>query len=821
MKNRLVKIKKRIVLWVTLLILVLGIVGILMQNRMRKLLNDYIENQVTRQAGVLADLCEEEFLLRLKEMENIASYIEKYEEIEQIVSYMELSPDKESTGILQLDGSAVFGEPINFSKFSGIQKSFRGQSAVSYQENLGLLLTVPVYRNENIKYVYYKFYEEALLAEEFGLTCYNSDGRILIADRNAQIIIPFEDWSEEDLSFFEDKNTINVFGEISDRLNVATEAAVFCKNSFGKNFVFVAEMMQTDMYLIGVVEENVVAEGVSYIIALVLWVFGLLLLLFVIVIIYLFAAEEKAQESEELRRAKALADTANKAKTDFLANMSHEIRTPINAVMGMNEMILRECTDEQIKEYAFHIQGASKTLLSLINDILDLSKIEAGKMEIINEPYNLSSVLNDVVNMIQIKAEQKKLQFKVEVDEDIPDKLNGDEVRIKQVLVNLLSNAVKYTKEGEVTLKIEKNDIAENVIGLVIKVLDTGIGIHKDDMDKLFQNFERLDHKENHSVEGTGLGLPITSKMVKLMNGDMDVESVYGEGSVFSVYLPQQIVEEEKIGNFTKKYQEYIRSINTYHQSFTAPQANILVVDDNDVNLFVVEKLLSKTLIQITKCSSGKRCLELVKEKYFDVILLDHMMPEMDGMETFKRLKAMEEQKCQNTPVIALTANAILGAREMYFAEGFQDYLSKPIESDKLEELLIKYLPKEKIRVMDDKPKNDVEKETVKSEDTERKEISKQEENSEADVKQKKEKVLDIAIGLQYSAGMEEMYREFLKMYCESHEEKKTQIEGYYEAKDWENYAIKVHALKSTSLTVGGKELSEMAAALEKAGKEC
>ena len=567
--------------------------------------------------------------------------------------------------------------------------------------------------------------------------------------------------------------------------------------------------MQTDLYLVGVVEEDAVAEGITYIVALVLWVFGLLLVLFVIVIIYLLVAEEKAKESEELRQAKMLADKANQAKTDFLANMSHEIRTPINAVMGMNEMILRETDNTNIQGYAFKIQSASKTLLSLINDILDLSKIEAGKMEIVEEEYQFSTVLYDVVNMIQIKAEEKKLDFVVKVDEKIPDRLMGDAVRIRQILVNLLSNAVKYTKEGSVCLSVAVDNLDGKEVILKASIKDTGIGIRQEDIDKLFHSFERIEESDTHKIEGTGLGLAITSELVQLMNGRIEVESEYGKGSVFTVCLPQQIECMDAIGDFSKKYREFTGSLQEYQQSFTAPEAEILVVDDNDMNLFVVEKLLEKTEVRITKCTSGQNCLKLAAEKHFDVILLDHMMPQMDGIETLHRLKEIKNSPCKETPVIALTANAILGAKDMYLKEGFHDYLSKPIEGSQLEKILRKYLPEEKI-LLSDMLEKDISKrdeEQTMTEQTETKQCM-----EEVDL-------FDVNTGLMYCGGSQDIYKEFLKIYCDGYEEKSQQLEDYYVQTDWENYAIKVHALKSTSLSIGAVTLSKLAASLEKAGK--
>lgn len=383
----------------------------------------------------------------------------------------------------------------------------------------------------------------------------------------------------------------------------------------------------------------------------------------------------------------------NKTKDDFLANMSHEIRTPLNGILGMDEMIIRESRESRIKQYALEIKSAGNTLLSIINDILDMSKIESGAFEIIPVEYETSSVINDVMNLTRPKAIEKDLGYEMNVSGSLPSVMEGDEIRIRQCMMNIINNAVKYTATGKVVINVY--DITSREDGktdLIIKVIDTGMGIKEQDMEKLFQSFQRLDEKKNRNIEGTGLGLHITYHLVKMMNGTIDVQSEYGKGSTFTITLPQTVVDPEPIGNFSTAVKDYLNRIKEHKVELYAPDAHILVVDDNEMNLEVLEGLLSATKIQTSLTDSGRGCIEMVGKEKYDVILLDQMMPEMSGEATLKELK--EKDLITDTPVIALTADAIIGAREKYVSMGFDDYLSKPVKYEDLEILLKKYIPK-------------------------------------------------------------------------------------------------------------------------------
>jgi len=403
--------------------------------------------------------------------------------------------------------------------------------------------------------------------------------------------------------------------------------------------------------------------------------------------------KELEAKEEELRKLNEELQRASQAKSDFLANMSHEIRTPINAIMGMDEMVIRDAKDPLVLGYARDIESASKQLLSLVNDILDFSKIQSGKFALTYEDYDLYSLINDCYKMEIGRANEKHLKFEVVNNPDIPARLIGDEIRIKQIIINFLTNAIKYTEQGSVTLKFDMEKVDDENVNLFISVTDTGIGIEEENLKKLFNMFTRVDEDLHRNIEGTGLGLAISKQLAELMNGKINVESCTGKGSTFMVTIPQQIKDSTPMGVYGTKQLTKDNSKSARKQTFIAENASILVVDDVRVNLNVVKLLLRDTKMQMDLAESGAEAIEYIRRKHYDIVLMDHMMPDMDGIETLQKIRKMKSNENCYVPIIALTANAVQGADKMYLEAGFCDYLTKPVRAPELEAAIIKHLP--------------------------------------------------------------------------------------------------------------------------------
>ncbi len=453
---------------------------------------------------------------------------------------------------------------------------------------------------------------------------------------------------------------------------------------------------------------------------------GIYVIVLILGIIFKFQSklyEKKKAELEEkeneLMEINEKLKKANEAKSVFLASMSHEIRTPINAIVGMNEMVLRESDDDNVISYASNIESASGTLLSLVNDILDFTKIDSGLMEIIPDDYELYSVLNDCYTLLELRAAGKGLSLELVNAPDIPANLYGDEIRIRQIITNLLTNAVKYTDNGSITMTVgfTENDTPlylsnedapnERLIDLRVSVKDTGRGISETGLKSLFNSFTRVDEKKNKNIEGTGLGLAITKQLTELMGGRIDVTSQEGVGSEFTVVIPQRAVGNATMGDFSERFRRKKNAGRKYKVSFVAPEARILVVDDLEVNLKVVTMLLKNTEAKIDTATGGEACLKAYESNDYDVVLLDHMMPEMDGMETLKQLKKSKKYMAKRTPVVALTANATLGAEKIYLDTGFDDYLTKPVKGEELEAMILKYIPEELVKKLSQGDENE------------------------------------------------------------------------------------------------------------------
>ncbi len=510
---------------------------------------------------------------------------------------------------------------------------------------------------------------------------------------------------------------------------------------------------------------------------------------------------ERKKSMNRLEEAMKEAEYANNAKSIFLANMSHEIRTPMNAIIGFSEILLKKDLGDEVRAGVEDIKWSSHNLLAIINDILDISKIESGKMEIVPEQYYTANLLDDVALIISPQAEKKNLRFEMKVDEKVPRELYGDKVRIRGILINLLNNAVKYTSQGSITFEVRILSSSEEKIRLAYMVIDTGAGIKEENLNTLFDKFERLDQQVHHGIEGSGLGLAIAKSYVGLMGGEIKVESRYGEGSVFTVELEQDIIDNTPI---EKEYlQVRDKSRSSRQREFKARNVRVLVVDDNPINLKVAQGILDAYDIAVDTALSGKEAIELCGKQNYLLVFMDQMMPEMDGIQTMLQIRNLNEHYAPEgkAKMIVLTANAIKGTREKLIGQGFDEYLGKPINIERLEGLLCRFIPEENIVYEDNK--------------------GMEQEGDNQDIMDYITKMLpgiDADLGLSYCGGQPEDYLKVLEITYKYGEHQLKELLELWEKQEYRTYSIKVHALKSASLNIGAADIAAEAKRQEQAG---
>lgn len=574
--------------------------------------------------------------------------------------------------------------------------------------------------------------------------------------------------------------------------------ALFIRPRFLKEYIAVTSII---LILMGIFYQEEISGNTDmrlYLSYLMVYAFANVALLFIII-----GVERYQREMEEKNE---VAREALEAKSNFLANMSHEIRTPMNAIYGMAELLEERDIGREEKEYIATIKRSSENLLSIINEILDFSKVDSGKMEYIAEPYVLTNMVQDVTTIIGFRIKDKHIKLITEIDERIPRELIGDEVRIRQILINLMNNAVKFTNQGTITLKMGWKPINETEGELQFAVVDTGIGISEENVGKLFTAFGQLDTKKNRNVEGTGLGLAICKRLVDGMHGEIGVRSKLKEGSTFCVSLPQKVYDSRPCEY--KANENFLPSNKDQQVNFIAPKAKVLIVDDNKVNLQVAKELMKLFGFDATTVESGKEAIDRVEKHLvtYDVIFMDHMMPFMDGVEATRFIRQLPGEYAQKVPIVALTANAIKGVEQQFIDAGMNDYLSKPIRLEQLATLLRRYIPKKKQFPAD-----------ISKEELEQ--ILAEEDFSNLKGEEILEHLegMDVETGIKNCGGSRDVYFDLLQTYASSN--LANVLQDYFEKEDMENYAVTAHSIKGASQNIGAHDVAEKAYSLERAGK--
>ena len=791
-------------LTILMMLFLIFLSGVFIQQRIVDMLNKAAEHSVARQTEDLSMLAGERFRRFLTPLQTAAKHLSEHEEDkEDMLKMLAQQNPQGQAGLIDFQHHTL-GRSVSGSSFSRLQLAFHGNTIIDYNPDIGILLAVPVIYGENVRYVLYQVYPTSMLPQLFALSDYDAFTHVIIQYHDGTLAVPYENYTTEDTKFWADDTIQEGMQEVHRRLERNKAAAVYTEGAEGKYFVFGADLPQTDFSLIGYMPWSAVAGQIIGIYQRVFFLFTLMLILFACLSIYLLMAQTSVAETEELRQARLAADAANQAKSQFLANMSHEIRTPLNAISGMNEMILRQELPREVRQYASNIKSATTALLTIINEILDFSKIESGHMEIVPTDYQLTKVLREVCTLVGVRAQAKNLTFKIHVDPYLPNGLYGDAGRLRQILINLLNNAIKYTPSGSITLDI-CGQRKESTLYLQAAVTDTGIGIREEDKERLFHVFERLDIKRNCQIEGTGLGLAITHRLLNMMKGSIKVDSTYGKGSVFTIKLPQEVHSFDPVGVFSLSDQPDLDTDLHHQVDFIAPDAQVLIVDDNDMNCFVAGSLLKETQVQTVIAHSGDEALKALQEQIFHVVLLDYMMPGMDGVETLHKAKRLPNLGA--TRFIALTATALSGSREKFLGEGFDNYLSKPMTGDDLTAMLHRYLPPELIQ-------QPVRGHAPTPAHTEAKEPDNKAAAPPAPP------LIDHKIGLTYCNNMQAIYDKVLTMFHDQSTDKIAQLDNDLATTNWKDYRINIHALKSTALTIGCRSLNKKAKDQEQAVKD-
>ena len=768
--------------------------------------------KIIREAKTAAEFYSDDLFTEMMTIEHIGSLLqdsrpsvqdENIQRAKYVIESVFKNEPSIIIGIMNGESEAIYGERIAPNEYDSLLSTMTGNEGLSYMTTGAFLFSYPILHGDNVAYVIYSACSTSYIKKNHSLEMIQNLGNVSLMTRDGDEVLPFTQVSKREEGFYKSKSVQRIFDELLRSHNLEPAAVERVTTTKGDMYFYIAQIDNTHFILAGSMRYDEAVGDRKNLPYLALGVYGILCLFTLILGSFLIASSYKVRESDELRKAKQAAEDASKAKGQFLANMSHEIRTPINAILGMDELISRETKDIKIQKYAYSIKSSADQLLTLVNDVLDFSKMEAGKFTLRNDRYFLSAVITDVNAMIKERAHAKGLTYNVVVNKEIPDELEGDETRLKQVLVNLLTNGVKYTMAGFVNLTVDYEKKDKDHIDLKFAVKDTGMGMREEDLKKLFTAFERLDEDRNKTIEGTGLGMSIVKQILDAMGSTLDVRSKYGAGSEFSFNISQKVASWDPIGDYEAATERVVAKQEEYAPKFVAPAARIIAVDDTEINLKVVRGLLRETKIRVDTALSGKQALDMMAATTYDLALIDHRMPIMDGVELLKHIRSNENNKNRDIPCIALTANVVENGRDMYVKAGFDDYLEKPVSGSRLENMLLRYLPKEKIE-----------------NDTEEKE---QPVEAASDITEKMKELQDkgyinIEAGISY-AGSEKDYVETLRFFRDCIDRKADEIQFFFDKRSLEDYITKVHALKSGARIIGAKELSESAKLLEEAGK--